>query len=727
MQAARSLQSLHAATTFLHQLSIDPPLPVDAIMKKRLEALKKEIAQHNYQYYALDSPLISDSEYDQLFRELLEIEAQHPEWVTADSPSQRVGTAPVSGFATVAHQVPMRSLNNAFDDEELLAFDKRIREALVKANAWTAGQPLSYNAEYKFDGLAVSLRYEQGQLVQAVTRGDGYEGEDITSNIRTIAAIPLQLMLDKTPYPPEILEVRGEVLMNRADFEILNQQQIERQEKPFANPRNAAAGSLRQLDPRITAQRPLRFFAYGWGAIQLAQPEQGAIPFAPEDELQGLPYATQAEMLDWLLALGLPVNAHRQVLTGPQALIDYYQQTAEERAGLPFEIDGLVYKVNQLELQQVLGYVSRAPRYAIAHKFPAQEATTRLLAIEVQVGRTGAITPVARLEPVEVGGVTVTNATLHNEDEIRRKDVRVGDTVVVRRAGDVIPEVVAPILDLRPEHTKLFEFPVQCPICGSAIERPADEAIARCTGGLVCSAQRKQNIEHAVSRKALDIEGIGTKLIEQLVDRDRIKSLADLFGLQETELATYPRMGPKSAQNVVRAIQQAKQPTLARFIYALGIRHVGETTARHLAEHFKSIEALIQANEDELQTVTDVGPVVAASIAHFFAEAHNRQVLQALLEQGVSPQAPKAPASTQSQDSYFAQKTIVLTGSLEQMTRSEAKSRLEALGARVTGSVSSQTDLLIAGEKAGSKLTQAQKLGVEVIDETRFLALLEQT
>ncbi len=673
-------------------------------MKQRLQELKKEIALHNHRYYALNAPIISDAEYDALFKELLAIEAAHPEWISEDSPSQRVGSEPLEGVTTVEHAVPMLSLGNAFNQEELSAFDKRVTEALVKAGRWTAGKPLSYNAEYKFDGLAVSVRYEHGQLVRAVTRGDGYQGEDITANIRTISSIPLRLF--PADYVPSVLEVRGEVLMNRDDFERLNEAQIQRGEKPFANPRNAAAGSLRRLDPRITAQRPLRFFAYGWG------------------EIERLPYRTQAEMLNWLLSLGLPVNAHRAVLTGVEALQAYYEKAEAQRAELPFEIDGLVYKVNDLELQSVLGYVSRAPRFAVAYKFPAQEATTQLLAIEVQVGRTGAITPVARLAPVEVGGVTVTNATLHNEDEIRRKDVRVGDTVVVRRAGDVIPEVVAPIIDLRPEHTELFKLPTHCPVCGSAIERPQDEAIARCTGGLVCAAQRKQSLEHAVSRKALDIEGLGTKLIEQLVDRDRVKNLADLFTLTELELATYPRMGPKSAHNVVTAIHNAKAPTLARFIYALGIRHVGETTARNLAEHFRSLEALLAAHEEQLQAVPDVGPKVAASVAHFFAEAHNRKVIEQLLQHGVVPQSPEPKADSVESKSIFAGKTVVLTGVLTELTRSQAKARLEALGARVTGSVSRQTDYLIAGERAGSKLTQAQKLGVEILDEAALLAQL---
>jgi len=690
-------------------------------MKKRLEELKKEIAHHNYRYYALDAPLISDAQYDALFQELLAIEEKHPQWVSPDSPSQRVGTAPVSSFSTVAHQVPMLSLGNALTKEELIAFDKRVVDALVRANEWVAGQPISYNAEYKFDGLAVSLRYEQGRLVRAVTRGDGYEGEDITSNIRTIEAIPLKLFENKNEPLPAVLEVRGEVFMNRDDFERLNEAQIKRAEKPFANPRNAAAGSLRQLDPRITAQRPLRFFAYGWGEVRMVREQSNETEGLDSiNEFAGLPYDTQSEMLQWLLSLGLPVNSHRKVLTGVDELLAFYQEVENSRDSLPFEIDGLVYKVNQLRLQAVLGYVSRAPRYAVAHKFPAQEATTKLLQIEVQVGRTGAITPVARLEPVEVGGVTVTNATLHNEDEIKRKDVRVGDTVVVRRAGDVIPEIVAPILDLRPPNTKLFVFPKNCPVCGSAIERPADEAVARCTGGLVCSAQRKQNLEHAVSRKALDIEGVGTKLIEQLVDKNRVKSLADLFTLVETELATYPRMGPKSARNVVAAIQASKKTTLARLIYALGIRHVGETTARHLAMHYGSLQALMQASEEELQTVSDVGPVVAASIAHFFAETHNREVIELLFEYGVQAKAPQSLPAADSEH-FFAGKTVVLTGALKQMTRSQARTQLEGVGARVTNEVSSQTDYVVAGEKAGSKLTQAKNLGVAVLDEDSFL------
>lgn len=692
-------------------------------MKKKLEALKKEIALHNYRYYALDDPLISDAQYDQLFRQLQDIEKQHPDWVTSDSPTQRVGTTPVSGFETVRHHVPMRSLGNALTDEELTAFDKRVTDALIKAGLWSAATPLSYNAEYKFDGLAVSIRYEQGQLVRALTRGDGYEGEDITSNIRTIEAVPLRLLTDEAHFVPEVLEVRGEVLMNRADFERLNEQQIQRGEKPFANPRNAAAGSLRQLDPRITAQRPLRFFAYGWGEVRLSEGSGQTDAWAEDEEFRGLPYDTQAKMLDWLLSLGLPVNAHRRILTGVDQLMAFYQEAAAQRAHLPFEIDGLVYKVNRLDLQQALGYVSRAPRYSVAHKFPAQEATTTLLDIEVQVGRTGAITPVARLAPVAVGGVTVTNATLHNEDEMRRKDVRIGDTVVVRRAGDVIPEVVAPILDLRPDDARVFEFPTHCPVCGSAIERPEDEAIARCTGGLVCAAQRKQSLEHAVSRKALDMEGIGTKLIEQLVDNGRVKNLADLFTLTETELSTYPRMGPKSARNVVEAIRSAQKPPLARLIYALGIRHVGETTAGHLARHFKDLSALMQADEQSLQTVSDVGPVVAASIAHFFAEEHNRAVIEQLLSLGVVPERP-AESPVVDAAGFFAGKTVVLTGTLAHMTRQQARARLEAQGARVTNSVSSQTDMLVAGEKAGSKLEQARKLGVTVLDEAAFLEQL---
>ena len=678
-------------------------------MKQRLETLKEQIHIHNYRYYVLDAPLIADAQYDALMRELQHLEAEHPEWVTSDSPTQRVGAAPIAAFSTVSHSRPMLSLGNAFDDEDVVAFDKRIAD-LLRAEGALHNEQVVYNAEYKFDGVAVSLRYENGVLVRGATRGDGVTGEDITSNVRTIASIPLRLQGDAEQWPA-VLEVRGEVLMHRADFERLNEAQLQRGEKVFVNPRNAAAGSLRQLDPRITAQRPLRFFCYGWGEIQFAK-EGATTP----------PFPTQSQMLDWLLELGFPVDAHRQTLSGVTALITYYEQTAQVRAELPYEIDGVVYKVDSLEQQEVLGYVARAPRFAVAHKFPAQEMTTILLGIDVQVGRTGAITPVARLEPVFVGGVTVTNATLHNEDEIRRKDVRIGDTVIVRRAGDVIPEIVAPILELRPEQTETFIFPTRCPVCDSTIERPIDEAIARCTGGLVCAAQRKQSLEHAVSRKALDVDGLGTKLIEQLVDTGRVKSLADLFELNQLELATYPRMGAKSAGNVVLALQAAKTPSLARFIYALGIRHVGEATAKALAEYFADLDRLLQASEEELLQVDDVGPVVAAEIVNFFAEPHNRQVLEQLQQVGVTPELPERSLEQQA-TTAFTGKTVVLTGTLPNLSRTEAQALVEGAGGRVTGSVSKKTDFVVAGTEAGSKLAKAQSLGITILDETQFLAL----
>jgi DNA ligase (NAD+) len=552
-------------------------------------------------------------------------------------------------------------------------------------------------AEFKFDGLAISLRYEQGQLVQAATRGDGRTGEDVTSNIRTLRSVPLKLRGDF----PAVLEVRGEVLINRQDFERLNQTQQSRGEKIFVNPRNAAAGSLRQLDPRITAKRPLRFFAYGWG------------------ENSAAPLTSHAQMLTWFEHLGLPVNAERKNLKGAKGLLEFYAEIGARRAQLPFDIDGVVYKVNALAAQEVLGYVARAPRFAVAHKFPAQEETTVLLDIEVQVGRTGAITPVARLKPVFVGGVTVTNATLHNEDEIRRKDVRVGDTVIVRRAGDVIPEVVGPVLDLRPEGTALFVTPQSCPVCGSAIERLEDEAISRCTGGLFCAAQRKQSIIHAAGRKALDIEGLGEKLVDQLVDSGRIKSLADLFSLRVEELLLYERMGRKSAENLISAIEKARTPTLGRLLFALGIRHIGETTARDLARHFGSIDAVMAAAEDDLLAVNDVGPVVAQSLARFFAEPHNREIINALVNAGVQAQSDAEPVGQ-----LLSGKTFVLTGTLPTLSRDEATRRIMAAGGKVSGSVSKKTAYVVAGEDAGSKLVKAQDLGVAILDEPGLIALL---
>ncbi|NMK49649.1 NAD-dependent DNA ligase LigA [Achromobacter sp. Bel] len=681
--------------------------------------LRAELEQHNVRYYVYDEPTVSDAEYDGLMRQLEALEAEHPELVTPESPTQRVGAAPVSAFGSVRHAVPMLSLNNAFDEEEVAAFDRRVTDTLRGAGLLGPAQQADYFCELKLDGLAISLRYEDGRLVQAATRGDGQTGEDVTSNIRTIKAIPLQLKEGA----PKVLEVRGEVLMNRADFEKLNVAQAKRDEKVFVNPRNAAAGSLRQLDPRITAKRPLRFFAYGWGEVQgLPGAQSGLFDEASAGAGQAslLPEKSHGAMLAWLHALGLPVNLmHNHRAAGAEGLMAFYAKVGAMRATLPYDIDGVVYKVDSLPAQKVLGFVARAPRFALAHKFAAEEATTTLLDIEVQVGRTGAITPVARLKPVFVGGVTVTNATLHNEDEIRRKDVRIGDTVIVRRAGDVIPEVLGPVLEKRPDDAREFVMPTACPVCGSAIERLEDETIARCTGGLFCGAQRKQTLWHAASRKALDIEGLGEKLVDQLVDSGRVKTLADLYSLRPLELVGLDRMGQKSADNLVAAIEKAREPGLGRLLFALGIRHVGETTARDVARHFGSIDAIMDADEEALSSVPDVGPVVAASIRRFFAEQHNRDVIEQLKAQGVSPVAEAVPQGT-----TLAGKTFVLTGTLPNWTREEASMHIQAAGGKVSGSVSKKTAYLVAGEEAGSKLTKAQELGVTVLDEDALKALL---
>ncbi|WP_338615264.1 NAD-dependent DNA ligase LigA [Pigmentiphaga sp. CHJ604] len=672
---------------------------------QRAAQLRQELALHNARYYVMDDPLISDAEYDALFAELVKLEQEFPLLATPDSPTQRVGGAPLSAFGSVRHAVPMLSLNNAFDDEDIQAFDKRVRDGLETASA------VKYACELKLDGLAVSLRYEGGRFARAATRGDGQTGEDITANIRTIRSIPLTL----AGPVPEVLEVRGEVLLFRRDFERLNDAQREAGEKVFINPRNAAAGSLRQLDPRITARRPLRFFAYGWGEIR------GSLP-GKESRADAPPFDTHMGMLDWLQELGMPVNRERQLASDAAGLLAFYRRVEGLRASLPYDIDGVVYKVNALEAQRTLGYVSRAPRFAVAHKFPAEEATTELLGIEVQVGRTGAITPVARLKPVFVGGVTVTNATLHNEDEIERKDVRIGDTVVVRRAGDVIPEVVTPVLDKRPADARKFVMPTQCPVCGSAIERPEDEIIARCTGGLFCAAQRKQALWHAAQRRALDIEGLGEKLIDQLVERGRVHTLADLYTLNEEELAGLDRMGEKSARNLVESIAATRTPPLGRFLFALGIRHVGESTARDLARHFGNLDAVMNATEAELLAVPDVGPVVAASIFRFFAEPHNREVVADLLRNGVTPGTETVVDRTAGP---IGGKTFVLTGTLSTLTREDAAELIRAAGGKVTGSVSKKTHYVVAGADAGSKLAKAQELGIAVLDEDGLKALLQ--
>lgn len=670
-------------------------MPVPAELAERARQLREQIEYHNYRYYALDAPVIPDAEFDRLLRELQALEAQYPQLVTPDSPSQRVGAAPVAAFSQITHRIPMLSLNNAFSDAEIEAFDRRCREATGLAQ-------IEYAVEPKFDGLAITLSYAHGRFVQGATRGDGYTGEDVTANLRTIRAIPMLLGTDQ---PPAMLEVRGEVLMLKADFAALNAAQRARGDKEFANPRNAAAGSLRQLDPRITATRRLHFFAYGIGAA-----DGWVVP------------ATHAEVMDRLLAMHLPVALQRGVVQGGAGLLDYYRHIGASRAQLPYDIDGVVYKVNDLALQQKLGFVARAPRFAIAHKFPAQEELTQVLGIDVQVGRTGAITPVARLAPVFVGGVTVTNATLHNEDEIRRKDVRIGDWVSVRRAGDVIPEVVSVILSRRPADAREFVMPATCPICGSHVVRLPDEAVARCSGGLYCPAQRKQALWHFASRRAMDIDGLGEKLVEQLVDQGLVNSPADIYRLGMVKLANLERMAEKSAANLLAAIEASKHTTLARFIYALGIRNVGEQTAKDLARHYGNLDALLRADECSLQQVPDVGPVVAKSIAQFFAEPHNLTVIEMLRASGVSwPEGlPAAPA----RPSTVSGKTFVLTGTLPNLSRDQAKEKIEAQGGKVSGSVSKKTDYVVAGSDPGSKYIKAQTFGVKILDEAGLLALL---
>lgn len=662
--------------------------------RKQVIALRNEIAQYDYEYYVLDTPSVSDNTYDGLYRQLVDLETQFPSLVTTDSPTQRVSGSASDMFNSVTHRQAMLSLNNVFSDQELAAFDKRVCDGLNL-------EAVEYAVEPKFDGLAITLTYENGKLVQGATRGDGYTGENVTHNLRTIRAIPTSLVIES---PPALLEVRGEVLMFKRDFERLNAAQANIGGKLFANPRNAAAGSLRQLDASITATRPLRFFAYGLGVAE-------GIP----------PLKSHAEAMDYLEKLRFPVSSLRSVVHGYDGLLDYYRGIGEKRASLAFDIDGVVYKVNSFVQQETLGFVSRAPRWAIAHKFPAEEAITVVEDITVQVGRTGAITPVARLKPVFVGGVTVTNATLHNEDEVRRKDIQIGDTVVVRRAGDVIPEVVSVLLDQRPTNTKQFVMPKTCPECDSHIERPEDEAVARCTGGLYCPAQRKQAITHFASRRAMDIEGLGEKLVDQLVEADIVHSVADIYRLSVDVLADLERMAQKSAQNVVDAINKSKTTTLARFIYALGIRNVGEATAKDLANHFGRLERLTKASVDDLLSVHDVGPIVAESITQFFSEPHNMQTIDAMLSLGVS--WPEHDGK-QEADGVLKGKTFVLTGTLPTMSRDEAKALIEEAGGKVSGSVSKKTDYVVAGAEAGSKLEKASNLGIQILDESQLIAIL---
>jgi len=682
-----------------------PAMATSASLQARAAALRAEIQRLDHAYYVLDAPLVPDEDYDRLFRELQDLEAAHPELRTADSPTQRVGGAPLPEFAAVHHRVPMLSIQTETDTtpQGAIAFDQRVRN---KLGLGPHDPPVIYDAELKFDGLAISLRYEHGVLVQASTRGDGETGEDVTQNVRTIRSVALRLRSDT---PPAVLEVRGEVLMHRADFERYNARQRARGLPTLVNPRNGAAGSIRQLDPQLAAQRPLHFYAYGWGEI-VGWPDQ------PQ---------TQHGILDAFESFGLPVAKQRVAGPGPQTLIEFHARIAAARDQLPFDIDGVVYKVDSLELQARLGFRNREPVWAVAHKYPAQERSTRVLAIDIQVGRTGKLTPVAKLEPVFVGGVTVTNATLHNEDEVRRKDVRVGDTVIVRRAGDVIPEVVAVELDRRPADAggpfDLYkQLGGRCPVCGSAIVREPGEADWRCTGGLYCPAQRKQAILHYASRRAMDIEGLGEKLVDQLVDGGLVRTVADLYQLDQPALAALDRMADKSAGNLLAAIERSKSATLARFLYALGIRHVGEATAKDLARHFGSLDAIVQAPVDALLQVKDIGPVVAQSIRTFFDQPHNREVLALLRTRGVHWDETGAAAAA----GPLAGKTLVLTGTLPHMSRDQARQRIEAAGGKVAGSVSKKTDYVVAGAEAGSKLAKAQELGVAVIDEAGLLELL---
>ena len=666
-------------------------------LQQQIDTLRQDLRRYEYEYHVLDNPTIPDAEYDRLFHQLKSLEVAHPELITADSPTQRVGAKPLSGFAQIRHEIPMLSLDNAFSDEEFYAFVKRIEDRLIRLP-----EPLTFCCEPKLDGLAVSILYVNGVLTQAATRGDGTTGEDITANIRTIRNIPLQLLMDN---PPARLEVRGEVFMPHAGFERLNQQALEKGEKTFANPRNAAAGSLRQLDPKITSKRPLVLNAYGIGIAEGVD-----LPNTHYDRLQ------------WLKSIGIPVNPEIRLCNGTDEVLDFYRDIQNKRSTLGYDIDGTVLKINDIALQEKLGFISKAPRWAIAYKFPAQEELTRLNDVEFQVGRTGAITPVAKLEPVFVAGVTVSNATLHNGDEIERLDIAIGDTVVIRRAGDVIPQIIGVLHDRRPADARPIIFPETCPVCDSAIVRIEGEAVARCTGGLFCAAQRKEALKHFVSRKAMDIDGVGGKLIEQLVDRELIHTPADLFKLDLTTLTRLERMGAKSAENALASLEKAKNTTLARFIFALGIREVGEATALNLANHFKTLEALQNADLDSLQQVPDVGEVVANRILAFWHEPHNVAVVDDLIQQGVHWDDVEVKEVG---ENLFKGKTVVLTGTLTQMGRNEAKALLQEMGAKVSGSVSAKTDFVIAGDAAGSKLTKAQELGVAVLTEEEFLAEIQ--
>lgn len=660
----------------------------------RAGELRDIITEHNYQYYVLDDPRVPDAEYDRLFRELQELEAQYPDLVTPDSPTRRVGASAETTFEEVVHRIPMLSLDNAFSDEELRDFDRRVKDRLKTTD------DIEYVCEPKLDGLAVSLHYESGILTRAATRGDGYTGEDITANIRTIPSVPLKL---RGANVPELVEVRGEVYMPREGFETLNKRLADRGEKTFVNPRNAAAGSLRQKKPTVTARRPLEMCAYS-----VALEDESLLPDTHWEGLQ--------QVKGW----GFRINPEMRKASGVEACLKAYDELMDKRESLPYEIDGIVFKVNRLALQQQLGFVSRAPRWAIAQKFPAQEELTVIEDVEFQVGRTGAVTPVARLKPVFVGGVTVSNATLHNMDEIRRLDVRIGDTVFVRRAGDVIPKVVKVVTERRPENARVVELPDACPVCQSDIVQIEGEVVARCSGGLFCPAQRKEAIRHYASRKALDIEGLGDKWIDILVDRELVNTVADLYLLKKADLTGLERMGEKSAGNLIDAIDRSRNPVLWKFIYALGIREVGEATAKALASHFGTLEAISEADEETLQSVTDVGPIVAGHIRSFFDQPHNQETIQALKAAGVEWQSEEITAA----EKPLKGETWVLTGTLTDMTRDDAKAKLESLGAKVAGSVSKKTSCVVAGEAAGSKLAKAESLGVQVMDEQAFIDFL---
>jgi DNA ligase (NAD+) len=667
------------------------------IPAERAAWLRAELNRHNHNYYVRDAPTIPDAEYDRLFRELQALEEANPELITPDSPTRRVGGQASSQFAPVTHSVPMLSLNNGFSEEEIASFDRRVREGLRAEEA-------EYATELKFDGLAINLRYENGVLTQAATRGDGFTGEDVTASVRTIRAIPLRL---NTPHPPAVLDVRGEVLMFKADFARLNTRQREAGLREFANPRNAAAGSLRQLDPRITAERRLQFFAYGAGLVEGAT--------LPE---------THSALLDWYQALGMPVCPERAVVNGADGLLSFFHMVEAKRDSLPYDIDGVVYKVNRFAEQERLGFVSRAPRFALAHKFAAQEALTVVQDIGVQVGRTGAITPLARLAPVFVGGANVTNATLHNEDEVRRKDIRIGDTVIVRRAGDVIPEVVTFVPERRPADAREFVMPVNCPVCGSPIVRPEGEAVARCSGGWTkCVAQKKNGLQHFASRKAMNIDGLGEQLVDQLVEKGLVDTAADLYRLDLATLSALERMADKSARNLLEALDKSRSTTLARFLYALGIRHVGEATAKALADHFGTLDALLDASEEQLLEVPDVGPVVAVSIAQFLADPLNRDLISQLRDQHAAGIHWKEQSVVRA-SRPLSGKTFVLTGTLPTMTREQAAELIENAGGKVSGSVSKKTDYLVAGQEAGSKLAKALELGVTILDEKKLTDLI---